>query len=130
MEASGYYGQPAAIGRGACKQGCLQSSLLMAVRPEIGVHERPGYDHATQEEYDSEDRDYPGPKPKLVRQLLKDSGMVESFFKAQFSDFDKKHAVPVDWKTGATPPPPEYRRIAPGLLEAVAEQLRTFLRAG
>ena len=38
MEASGYYGQPAAIGRGACKQGCLQSSLLMSVCSEIGVH--------------------------------------------------------------------------------------------
>ena len=54
--------------------------------------ERPGYDHATQEEYESEDRDYPGEKPKIVRRLLKDSGMVESFFKAQFSDFDKQHA--------------------------------------
>ena len=38
MEASGYYGQPAAIGRGACKQGCLQSSLLMSVCSEVGVH--------------------------------------------------------------------------------------------
>ena len=35
--------------------------------------ERPGYDHATQEEYESEDRDYPGEKPKTVRKLLKDS---------------------------------------------------------
>ena len=28
-----------------------------------------------------------------MRQLLKDSGMVESFFKAQFSDFDRTRVV-------------------------------------
>ena len=28
MEASGYYGQPTAIGRDACKQGCLTTPSL------------------------------------------------------------------------------------------------------
>ena len=50
--------------------------------------------------------------------------------KAEFSEWDKQHAVRFQYLPNGEPPPQEHRKIARGLLEAVAEQLRAFMKAG
>ena len=57
-------------------------------------------------------------------------GVTEKHFKAEFSEWDKQHAVKFQYRPTGEPPPQEHRKIARGLLEAVAEQLRAFMKAG
>ena len=75
-------------------------------------------------------RNYQGQEAADILSILKQTGITASFFEAEFSDWDLKHAVPVKLKPGESLPPPEYRRIGRGMIEAVAEQLRAFLKAG
>ena len=68
--------------------------------------------------------------PKQVHDLLAQLGVTEKHFKAEFSEWDKQHAVRFQYRPNGEPPPQEHRKIARGLLEAVAEQLRAFMKAG
>ena len=68
--------------------------------------------------------------PGQVHALMAQLGVTEKHFKAEFSEWDKQHAVKFQYRPTGEPPPQEHRKIARGLLEAVAEQLRAFMKAG
>ena len=85
---------------------------------------------ASQELIDARDKEHDGPVPKLVHDMMDSVGVSASFFKAEFTDWDRQHFVSFKLKDGAEPPPPEYRKIPKGLMDAVAENLRSFYKAG
>ncbi len=85
---------------------------------------------ATPERVASIDTEHAKQVPAQVHALLSDLGVTEKHFKAEFSEWDKQHAVRFQYLPNGEPPPQEHRKIARGLLEAVAEQLRAFMKAG
>ena len=85
---------------------------------------------ATPEHVAAIDREHPGPGAGSVHSLLQRMGVTEKHFIAEFSEWDKQHAARFQYRPSGEPPPQEHRRIARGLLEAVAEQLRAFMKAG
>ena len=98
------------------------------------VHQVPGKrvvsPGATPEMVQARDREHTGEVPRQVHSLLTQLGVTEKHFKAEFSEWDKQHAVRFQYRPQGEPPPQEHRKIARGLLEAVAEQLRAFMKAG
>ena len=98
------------------------------------VHQAPGKrvlsPGATPEMVQARDREHSGEVPRQVHSLLTQLGVTEKHFKAEFSEWDKQHAVRFQYRPNGEPPPQEHRKIARGLLEAVAEQLRAFMKAG